>query len=172
MPTCCARNRCTSTHLCCLSPALSQVHVPALKPKPMAVGEKLVAIDTLPDWAQPAFAGMKELNRVQVRSCALQLSQARGLQHAYVWAGRGGSLAGCKTPGGGLTVCALCLQSRVFDAALYTNENLLVCAPTGAGKTNVAMLCVLHQIGLHRCVCRRLYDSHQQKTRRAVHPAS
>ncbi len=25
-----------------------------------------------------------------------------------------------------------------------------VCAPTGAGKTNVAMLCMLHEIGLHR----------------------
>lgn len=25
-----------------------------------------------------------------------------------------------------------------------------MCAPTGAGKTNVAMLAVLHEIGLHR----------------------
>ena len=28
---------------------------------------------------------------------------------------------------------------------------MLVCAPTGAGKTNVAMLTILHEIGLHRC---------------------
>jgi len=32
------------------------------------------------------------------------------------------------------------MQSEVFDAAFHTQENLLICAPTGAGKTNVAML--------------------------------
>ncbi|KAL6751574.1 RNA helicase, activating signal cointegrator 1 [Haematococcus lacustris] len=72
-----------------------EVHVPALKPKPFAAGEKLVAISSLPEWMQPAFANMKELNRV---------------------------------------------QSRVCESALYSSENMLVCAPTGAGKTNVAML--------------------------------
>ncbi|XP_046420627.1 activating signal cointegrator 1 complex subunit 3 [Neodiprion fabricii] len=41
------------------------------------------------------------------------------------------------------------IQSIVFDAAYHTNENLLICAPTGAGKTNVAMLTVIHQIKLH-----------------------
>ena len=38
------------------------------------------------------------------------------------------------------------IQSVVFDAAYRTNENLLVCAPTGAGKTNVAMLCITQTI--------------------------
>lgn len=38
------------------------------------------------------------------------------------------------------------IQSVVFDAAYRTNENLLVCAPTGAGKTNVAMLCIAQTI--------------------------
>ena len=38
------------------------------------------------------------------------------------------------------------IQSIVFDAAYKTNENLLVSAPTGAGKTNVAMLAVVHEI--------------------------
>ncbi len=38
------------------------------------------------------------------------------------------------------------IQSVVFDAAYYTNENLLISAPTGAGKTNIAMLTVLHEI--------------------------
>ena len=38
------------------------------------------------------------------------------------------------------------IQSVVFDAAYFTNENLLVSAPTGAGKTNIAMLCVLREI--------------------------
>ncbi|PSC69011.1 U5 small nuclear ribonucleo 200 kDa helicase-like [Micractinium conductrix] len=42
------------------------------------------------------------------------------------------------------------IQSRVCDCALYSSENMLVCAPTGAGKTNVAMLTMLHEIGLHR----------------------
>jgi activating signal cointegrator complex subunit 3 len=27
---------------------------------------------------------------------------------------------------------------------------MLVCAPTGAGKTNIAMIAVLREIGLHR----------------------
>uniref|UniRef100_A0A7S3QXY0 RNA helicase n=1 Tax=Dunaliella tertiolecta TaxID=3047 RepID=A0A7S3QXY0_DUNTE len=82
-----------------------EVHVPALKAKPYAAGERLVAISELPDWTQPAFAGMKELNRI---------------------------------------------QSRVSECALYSSENMLVCAPTGSGKTNVAMLCILHQLGLFR----------------------
>ena len=41
------------------------------------------------------------------------------------------------------------IQSIVYPTAYYTNENLLVCAPTGAGKTNVAMLAVVHQIRQH-----------------------
>ncbi len=35
------------------------------------------------------------------------------------------------------------MQSTVFEAAFHSNENLLICAPTGAGKTNVAMLTVV-----------------------------
>lgn len=38
------------------------------------------------------------------------------------------------------------VQSIVYDAAYNSNENLLVCAPTGAGKTNIAMLTILHQV--------------------------
>ncbi|XP_075226483.1 activating signal cointegrator 1 complex subunit obelus isoform X4 [Lycorma delicatula] len=38
------------------------------------------------------------------------------------------------------------IQSVVFDSAYHTNENLLICAPTGAGKTNVALLTVVHTI--------------------------
>ncbi|KAI8426808.1 hypothetical protein MSG28_014491 [Choristoneura fumiferana] len=34
-------------------------------------------------------------------------------------------------------------------AALESDENLLVCAPTGAGKTNVALLCILREVGKH-----------------------
>ena len=41
------------------------------------------------------------------------------------------------------------IQSRVYETAMFSAENLLLCAPTGSGKTNVAMLSILHQIGLH-----------------------
>lgn len=80
------------------------MHVPALKPKPFAEGEKLVRVAEMPQWAQPAFEGMEKLNRI---------------------------------------------QSRVYDTAFFHPDNMLVCAPTGAGKTNVAMLAILHEIGLH-----------------------
>ncbi|KAL0446210.1 UNVERIFIED_CONTAM: DExH-box ATP-dependent RNA helicase DExH12 [Sesamum latifolium] len=81
-----------------------EVHVPALKPVPLASGEKLVKISDMPDWAQPAFKGMSQLNRV---------------------------------------------QSKVYETALFSAENILLCAPTGAGKTNVAMLTILQQIALN-----------------------
>eukprot|EP00271_Cylindrocystis_brebissonii_P012705 TRINITY_DN317_c0_g1_i1.p1 TRINITY_DN317_c0_g1~~TRINITY_DN317_c0_g1_i1.p1 ORF type:complete len:2233 (-),score=420.67 TRINITY_DN317_c0_g1_i1:1930-8628(-) len=82
-----------------------EVHVPALKPKPMEKDEELVKVGDMPEWVRPAFPGMKALNRV---------------------------------------------QSRVYETAFYTPENLLLCAPTGAGKTNVAVLTILHELGLHR----------------------
>ncbi|XP_029451214.1 activating signal cointegrator 1 complex subunit 3 isoform X1 [Rhinatrema bivittatum] len=41
------------------------------------------------------------------------------------------------------------IQSIVFETAYNTNENMLICAPTGAGKTNIAMLAVLHEIRQH-----------------------
>jgi len=42
------------------------------------------------------------------------------------------------------------IQSKVFEAAYKSHENMLVCAPTGAGKTVVALLTMLHEIGLNR----------------------
>ncbi|PKI47749.1 hypothetical protein CRG98_031882, partial [Punica granatum] len=41
------------------------------------------------------------------------------------------------------------IQSRIFQTVYYTNENILVCAPTGAGKTNIAMISILHELGQH-----------------------
>ncbi|EJD74040.1 U5 small nuclear ribonucleoprotein helicase [Loa loa] len=81
-----------------------EVHVPALKPKPFEENEKLVAVNDLPKYAQPAFEGFKTLNRI---------------------------------------------QSRLCDSALKSDEHLLLCAPTGAGKTNVALLCILREISKH-----------------------
>ena len=42
------------------------------------------------------------------------------------------------------------VQSKMCDVALRTSENLLLCAPTGAGKTNVAMLTILNVLGQYR----------------------
>ncbi|KDP36726.1 hypothetical protein JCGZ_08017 [Jatropha curcas] len=82
-----------------------EVHVPALKPRPLEPDERLVKISDMPDWAQPAFKGMQQLNRV---------------------------------------------QSKVYETALFKADNILLCAPTGAGKTNVAVLTILQQIALNR----------------------
>ncbi|KAJ3318638.1 hypothetical protein HDU76_000778 [Blyttiomyces sp. JEL0837] len=42
------------------------------------------------------------------------------------------------------------VQSLVYPVAFETNENMLVCAPTGAGKTDVAMLTVLRTLSQYR----------------------
>ncbi|XP_010425675.1 PREDICTED: DExH-box ATP-dependent RNA helicase DExH12-like isoform X2 [Camelina sativa] len=81
-----------------------EVHVPWVSKK-VDSNEKLVKITEMPDWAQPAFKGMRHLNSV---------------------------------------------QSKVYDTALFKAENILLCAPTGAGKTNVAMLTILQQLELNR----------------------
>ncbi|KAI9836113.1 MAG: hypothetical protein M1819_001729 [Sarea resinae] len=38
------------------------------------------------------------------------------------------------------------MQSLVYPVAYRTNENMLICAPTGAGKTDAAMLTILNAI--------------------------
>lgn len=38
------------------------------------------------------------------------------------------------------------MQSLVYPVAYRTSENMLICAPTGAGKTDAAMLAILHTI--------------------------
>lgn len=73
----------------------------ALTPKPLAPGEELVKISSMPNRAQPAFKGMAELNRI---------------------------------------------QSKVYETALFSAHNILLCAPTGAGKTDVAMLTILSRL--------------------------
>lgn len=42
------------------------------------------------------------------------------------------------------------IQSRCYPTAFHDDGNMLVCAPTGSGKTNVAMLTMLREIGKHR----------------------
>jgi antiviral helicase SLH1 len=41
------------------------------------------------------------------------------------------------------------MQSLIYPVAYETNENMLVCAPTGAGKTDVALLTMLNAINQH-----------------------
>jgi len=42
------------------------------------------------------------------------------------------------------------VQSKMCDVALKSSENVLLCAPTGAGKTNVACLTMLNILGQYR----------------------
>ena len=41
------------------------------------------------------------------------------------------------------------IQSKLCDTALKCDENVLLCAPTGAGKTNVAVLTILREVSKH-----------------------
>lgn len=38
------------------------------------------------------------------------------------------------------------IQSRVYGHTLNSNKNMLVCAPTSTGKTNIALLAILRVI--------------------------
>ncbi|KMU90181.1 ATP-dependent DNA helicase MER3 [Coccidioides immitis H538.4] len=42
------------------------------------------------------------------------------------------------------------IQTKCFPTAFHGDGNMLVCAPTGSGKTNVAMLAMLREIGKNR----------------------
>ncbi|OBZ77999.1 putative U5 small nuclear ribonucleoprotein helicase [Grifola frondosa] len=42
------------------------------------------------------------------------------------------------------------IQSKLYPIAFGTDEPILLCAPTGAGKTNVAMLAILNELGKYR----------------------
>lgn len=42
------------------------------------------------------------------------------------------------------------IQSKCYPSAFQGDGNMLICAPTGSGKTNVAMLTILRELGKHR----------------------
>ncbi|KAF7506948.1 hypothetical protein GJ744_011079 [Endocarpon pusillum] len=42
------------------------------------------------------------------------------------------------------------IQTKCFLSAFHDDGNMLICAPTGSGKTNVAMLAMLREIGKNR----------------------
>lgn len=81
-----------------------QTNVPAVDK--VVDSSPLVSIESLPEWAQPAFYGKTQsFNRI---------------------------------------------QSTVFPVAFGSDENMLICAPTGAGKTNIALLAMLQTIAMFR----------------------
>lgn len=41
------------------------------------------------------------------------------------------------------------IQSKIYPSAFESDDNMLICAPTGAGKTNCAALTMLRAIGQH-----------------------
>ena len=49
------------------------------------------------------------------------------------------------------------LQTKVREVAFESDENMLICAPTGAGKTNVALLTILREFN-------KTYDEVKRKT--------
>ncbi|EGF82711.1 hypothetical protein BATDEDRAFT_34385 [Batrachochytrium dendrobatidis JAM81] len=53
-------------------------------------------------------------------------------------------------PAFGTNVSLNRIQSRIYPTAFEKDENFLLCAPTGAGKTNCAMLTILREIGKYR----------------------
>jgi activating signal cointegrator complex subunit 3 len=129
------------------------VDVPAMNPNKGLPPPDLVQISTLEEWAQTAFKGYKTLNRIQsrifqvhhrncaclcsdatIRSCSL-LSPVKYWIHAISQLREDDSKAS-------MAACGL-------QTGYRTNANMLVCAPTGAGKTNIAMITVLHEIRQH-----------------------
>lgn len=72
---------------------------------PLEPNEKMLKIDTVPEYFREAFGDLKTFNRI---------------------------------------------QSKVFDFAFNSNKNLLLCAPTGAGKTIVAIFSILGLLNSHR----------------------
>nr|CAJ2470089.1 unnamed protein product [Leishmania braziliensis] len=55
------------------------------------------------------------------------------------------------------------MQSKVYDCAFHSDENMLVSAPTGAGKTNVAMMAMLRAIAAARNTATGVIDGHSLK---------
>ena len=55
------------------------------------------------------------------------------------------------------------MQSKVYDCAFHSDENMLVSAPTGAGKTNVAMMAMLRAIDAARSPTTGAIDGHNLK---------
>lgn len=42
------------------------------------------------------------------------------------------------------------VRSRVYESAFFSANNILLCAPTKTGKTNVSVLTILQQLALNK----------------------
>ena len=106
-----------------------EVHVPAVR-SVIPKGEKLVHIEELPMWTRAAFKG--EL-------CFRGRTRYSGCNHTHLSSLNSVGMEKLNR-----------VQSKVYDVALKTSENILLCAPTGAGKTNVACLTMLNILGQYK----------------------
>lgn len=95
-----------------------------------------IEIKELDDFAQAAFRGYKSLNRIQ----------SRIFQTVY-------------HTNENILVSSLFLNMRIslkwifaFNISEVFFVHLQVCAPTGAGKTNIAMISILHEVRNHLAV--------------------
>jgi len=50
------------------------------------------------------------------------------------------------------------IQSKVLPTVLNTDENLLICAPTSSGKTNIALLSILRLLSLYKNEKKETFD--------------
>ncbi|KAK3015088.1 hypothetical protein RJ639_006650 [Escallonia herrerae] len=99
-----------------------EVIIPPIPTAPMKPGETLIEIKELDDFAQAAFHGYKSLNRIQSRIFQTTYNSNENILVSYFYA--------------------------LLHKELSSSRTLiitLVCAPTGAGKTNIAMIAVLHE---------------------------
>ena len=55
------------------------------------------------------------------------------------------------------------IQSKLYAVALKSSENILLCAPTGADKTNVAMLTMMNILGQYRKTSATTHDRDETK---------
>lgn len=145
-----------------------EVHVPALKQEPFASGETLMQIEKLPKYVQPAFSDFKTLNRIQSRlyKTALESDENLLLCAPTVSFCRSSFVIGLRLT----DLSPVCERDRydqynlggirredyyrieegrgrrlhVRKTVFMINERL-----QGAGKTNVALLCILREIGKH-----------------------
>jgi hypothetical protein len=119
------------------------VHIPAPLAPPKPPPGDLVSITSLEPWAQSAFPGTRRLNRMQSKVRLPFFFRSHRLATPH--------------PSPSSVV-------KVFLCAYNSAENMLICAPTGAGKTNVAMLALLQQV-------RRAMQSGELKTMKAIYVA-
>lgn len=111
--------------------------VPPSRPIPPKITERQVPCDELEPLCRGSFPVRRHVARLSRDS---RLLAARWLTPRRL-------LRRAPTSQGYVTLNRI--QSIVYPTAYKTNENMLVCAPTGAGKTDVAMLSILRTLSQH-----------------------